>query len=152
VLALVVWIGGLAALGAFAAPAVFDLLGPHAEGRALAGTIFGETLRRFHTATYLCGAVLVISLGARRILGPRPRRCAIRLGVAMVMIGAAVWSGIVLSPQIEQSRQRAGGSPSTLSEEDPRRVDFDRLHALSRSLHIVPVLGGLVLLFFELKD
>ena len=49
VLALVVWIGGLVALGALAAPAAFDVLGARgAEGRALAGSVVGETLRRFN--------------------------------------------------------------------------------------------------------
>ncbi|MGH8637415.1 MAG: DUF4149 domain-containing protein [Burkholderiales bacterium] len=151
-LALVVWIGGLVALGTFAAPATFDVLGPHADGRALAGTIFGETLRRFHLAAYICGAVLLTSLAARRILGPRPRHFAIRLIVAVAIIGAAVWSGMVLSPQMAQARRTAGVSPSALPAEDPRRVEFDRLHGLSGSLQLVPVLGGLALLFFELRD
>jgi hypothetical protein len=154
VLALVFWMGGLAVLGAFAAPAMFELLGTTAEGRALAGKVFGETLTRFHTGAYVCGGVLVASLAARRVLGPRPRHFAIRLIVATIMTGAAVWSGLVVTPRIEEARRAAGAyaSPSALPEGDARRAEFDRLHNVSRWLHLVPVLGGLALLFFELKD
>lgn len=152
VLALVFWIGGLAALGAIAAPAAFDVLGPQAEGRALAGAVFGETLRRFHLASYLCGAIVIVSLAVRGLLGPRPRRFAIRMAVTAMMLGASGWSGMVVSPRIEASRRALGASPSALPEGDARRIQFGRLHGLSTSLQLVPLLGGLVLLFFELKD
>ena len=152
VLALVFWIGGLVALGALAAPAVFDVLGPQPQGRALAGSVFGETLRRFHLGTYASGAVLITSLAARRVLGPRPRPFAFRMGLAVVITSATVWSGMVLSPRIESLRREAGVAPSTLPEADPRRVEFGRAHGLSTSIQFVPLLGGLILLFFELKD
>ena len=75
VLALVFWVGGLVVLGVFAAPAAFDVLETRgAEGRVLAGAVFGETLRRFHIATYAAGGILIVSLLARAVLGPRPMR------------------------------------------------------------------------------
>ncbi|MGH9370254.1 MAG: DUF4149 domain-containing protein, partial [Vicinamibacterales bacterium] len=153
VLALVFWIGGLVALGAFAAPAAFDVLGPRgADGRALAGAVFGETLRRFHLAAYACAAIIVMSLLVRGVLGPRPRRFAIRLAVTAIMAGAGAWSGLVLTPRIHEAQETLGTSPSTLPEGDPRRVEFGRLHGISTSLQLVPLLGGLALLFFELRD
>jgi hypothetical protein len=39
-----------------------------------------------------------------------------------------------------------------LAEGDPRRVAFGRLHAQSTLLQFIPVLGGLALMFWELKD
>jgi len=45
-----------------------------------------------------------------------------------------------------------GGAPSSLPPTDTRRVTFGRLHGLSTGLELVPVLGGLLLLFRELKD
>jgi hypothetical protein len=153
VLALVIWIGGLVALGAFAAPAAFDVLGAlGADGRALAGAVFGETLKRFHTGAYVCGAVIAGSLAVRAVLGPRPRRFSLRMIVTMLMIGAAAWTGFVLIPQIEEARRALGASPSALADGDPARIGFGRLHGLSTLLELVPVLGGLVLLFDELRD
>lgn len=152
VLALVFWIGGLVALGTTAAPATFDVLGPDPQGRALAGSVFGEVLRRFHLGAYAGAAVLIASLAARRILGPRPRPFAVRMTLAVLMTAATMWSGMVLSPRIEQMRRDANGAPSALPETDPRRIEFGRLHGLSTAVQLVPIVGGLILLFFELRD
>src|SRR4029453_3871755 len=102
-LALVVWVGGLVALGALAAPATFDVVAARQlpDGRLLAGAIFGEILRRFHHVAYACGLVLPVSLTARAVLGPRPRRFALRIGVALVMLAAVGYSGLIVSPRIE---------------------------------------------------
>ncbi len=153
VLALAFWIGGLVALGAMAAPAAFDVLGTRGvEGRALAGAVFGETFRRFLTAVYVCGGVIVVSLAARAVLGPRPRRFSLRMLVSIVMLGAAVWTGGALLPRIDDAQRISGTPAAALPEGDPRRVEFRRLHRLSTSLQLVPLLGGLALLFFELKE
>jgi hypothetical protein len=153
-LALVVWAGGLIALGAVAAPSIFDVLIARQipDARLVAGAIFGETLRRFHLVSYACGAVLVCSLAVRAILGPRPRRFAIRLGIASAMLAASLYSGLVVSPRIERLRREVGVSPSSLPAEDPRRAEFGRLHGRSTMLEIIPVLGALVLLAWELRD
>jgi hypothetical protein len=153
VLALVFWIGGLVALGTLAAPAAFDVLGARgAEGRALAGAVFGETLKRFHLVAYAAGGLLIASLAIRAVLGPRPRRFALRLLVAAGMLACAIWTGFVLIPRVESSRRSLGTSPALLPDADPRREAFGRLHGLAGSLQLVPVLGGLFLLFFELED
>jgi len=154
VLAIAVWLGGLIALGFIAAPAVFDVAGARqAEGgRLLAGAMFGEILRRFHLASYVCGGIVAVSLAARAVLGPRPRRFALRLIVAVLMIGASAYSGVVVSRQIASLQQTIQVAPSSLPEGDPRRITFGRLHALSTGLQLIPLVGSLVLLFWELKD
>jgi Domain of unknown function (DUF4149) len=153
-LAIVVWVGGLFALGAIAAPAVFDTVAARQlpDGRLVGGAIFGEILQRFHHVSYICGLVIPLSLAARAVLGPRPRRFAIRMGVAVAMLVATAYSGLVLSPQIARLQSSAAVAPSSLSETDPRRVEFGRLHGLSTVVQLVPLLGGLALLFFESRD
>jgi hypothetical protein len=148
------WVGGLVALGAVAAPAIFDTIAARglADGRVLAGAIFGEALRRFHLVGYACGAVIIGSLVLRAALGPRPAYFSLRLGLACAMVISALYSGLVISPRIERSRIAAGGAPSALAEGDPRRTAFGRLHAVSTLLQLVPVAGGLALLFRELRD
>jgi uncharacterized membrane protein len=153
VLALVLWVGGLLAIGTLAAPAAFDVLGARgAEGRALAGAVVGETLRRFNHAAYLCAGVVLLSLAIRGVLGPRPRRFALRVAGLLVMTAATVYAGVVIAPQIVRVQQAIGAAPSTLDPADPRRIEFGRLHARSAYVQIVPLLGGLALLFFELND
>ncbi|OFW05062.1 MAG: hypothetical protein A3H96_06025 [Acidobacteria bacterium RIFCSPLOWO2_02_FULL_67_36] len=155
VVALTLWVGGLVALGAIAAPSIFDVSALRVEGpagRLLAGAIFGETLRRFHLLTYAAAAVLLISLLTRAVLGPRPRRFAVRVAIAFLMTAATVYAGLVLAPRIGRTQAEIGAAPSTLAETDPRRVEFERLHGASSGLELVPLAGGLLLLFWELKD
>jgi len=153
-LALVVWVGGLVALGGIAAPAIFAVIAGEQVpgGRMLSGTLFGEMLRRFTTVTYGAGGVLMISLIARRILGPRPHRFAWRAGIAAAMLAAAAYGSVVVAARIEGLQREIGAAPSSLPEADPRRVEFGRLHGVSTALQLVPLLGGLVLIFWEIKE
>ncbi len=153
-LTLVIWIGGLVILGAVAAPAIFDVLSARAgaDGRLLAGAVFGETLRRFHLVTYGAAALLLLTLVIRRILGPRPMRFAWRLTIAGLMAIATVTSGWFVAGRIAALQQTIGVAPSTLPPDDPRRAEFGRLHRLSTGLELVPLLGGLALLYWELKE
>jgi hypothetical protein len=152
--ALVVWIGGLLALGAIAAPVIFSVIDARhvADGRLLAGAIFGTILGRFELVEYASGAVLLAALGMRRVLGPRPRHFGLRLAIAVIMLASAGYAGLVVTGEIEAVQARMGGvAPSSLSENDPRRVEFGRLHGLSSGLQLIPLLGGLALMFFELN-
>jgi len=154
-LALTLWVGGLVVLGAIGAPAIFAVLAArHVAGdRVIAGAIFGEILGRFHLLAYACGVVLLGSLVARGVMGPRPIMFAVRLAIAFVMLIATAYSGLIVSANIARVQAEIGAAaPSSLAPEDPRRVAFGRLHALSTGLAVVPVLGGLFLLFRELKD
>ena len=154
-LAITLWVGGLLALGAIGAPAIFDVLAArHVAGdRVIAGAIFGEILGRFHLWAYACSVVLLGTLLVRGIMGPRPIMFAVRLAVAFVMLLATAYSGLIVSAKIARTQAEIGAvPPSSLPEGDPRRVEFGRLHAMSTGLAVVPILGGLFLLFRELKD
>ena len=153
VLALALWTGGLVVIGAVAAPSIFDVLGARgAEGRVLAATVVGALLERFTGIAYGCAAVVLLSLAVRGVLGPRPRRFAYRVAGLLVMIAATVYGSAVLAPRIATLQRSIGTAPSALAPTDPRRVEFGRLHGTSVMLQLVPLLGGLALLFRELKD
>jgi len=153
VLALALWTGGLVVVGAVAAPSIFDVLGARGtEGRVLAGAVVGALLERFTVIAYGCAAVVLLSLAVRAVLGPRPRRFAYRVGGLLLMTAATVYAGAVVAPQIAALQQATCTAPSALAQTDPRRVEFGRLHGTSVSLQLVPLLGGLALLFWELKD
>src|SRR3954469_15559161 len=101
-LALVVWVGGLFALGAIAAPATFDVMALRQvpDGRLLAGAVFGEILRRFFIAACTAGLVVLGSLTLRRILGPKPRHFGFRAGILLLMLAATLYAGIVVAARI----------------------------------------------------
>ena len=153
-LALVVWVGGLLALGGIAAPSIFDVIAEKqlAGGRVLAGALFGEMLNRFTVVSSAAGGVLMLTLLARRILGPRPQRFAWRAGIVAVMLAVTAYASLVIGARIEHLQREIGVAPSSLPDGDPRRVEFGRLHGVSTALQLVPLLGGLALLFWEIKD
>src|SRR5262245_12696640 len=153
-LALVVWVGGLVALGSIAAPATFDVMAARhvADGRALAGAVFGEALRRFFVMSLGAAAVVLLSLTLRRVLGPKPRHFGWRAGVLILMTAASVYAGVVVAGRIATLQASMGVAPSSLPESDPRRIEFGRLHATSTALQLVPLVGGLALIFWELKE
>lgn len=96
VLALVVWLGGMAATNVLAAPTIFAVLeaGAPLVGHDLADKVVRVILARFHYLAYGCGATLLLSIVAMAILGPRPANFAIRTGIIVVMIAVALYSGV----------------------------------------------------------
>jgi hypothetical protein len=68
------------------------------------------------------------------------------------MLAATISSGWYVAGRITRLQQTIGVAPSRLPADDPRRLEFGRLHALSTSLQLVPLLGGLALIFWELKE
>ena len=75
VLALSIWFGGSILIG-LVAPPVSDWL-----------------LQRFFLVSYASGGLLLVSLMAMGLLGPRPSGFAARFGVAAVMFGATYYAG-----------------------------------------------------------
>ena len=152
-LALAVWVGGTIALAAVVAPALFDVLGAAGTGgRLQAATTFGEVLRRFDRIACISGGVILVSLAARAVLGPRPRAFAVRAVIAVLMLAATLWTSYGVAPAIARTQREIGGLPSSLPQNDARRLEFARLHRLATTLGFVPLAGGLTLLFWELKD
>jgi uncharacterized membrane protein len=154
VLALVVWLGGMLILGAIVAPTTFEVLQTSggSQGRELAGAVFGAALARFHYIADGAGALLLLTLGAMRVLGPRPANSGLRAIIVLVMLGVALYSGIVVLRQIDAVQAAAGGLPSRLPEGDQRRVRFDALHLLSTRLMMFNIAGALVLLYWEARE
>lgn len=154
VLALVVWLGGMIVLGAVVAPATFEVLqaADPDTGRLLAGELFGTLIANFHYVAYAAGGVLLVTLAAMALLGPRPRGFAVRASIIGVMLLVAAYSGFGVLREIEAIQQEVGGLPSRLPETDARRMRFDTLHELSTRLMMINIAGALVLLYWEARD
>ena len=154
VLALAVWLGGMAILGAVVAPTIFQTLqGADPEGgRALAGLAFGAMLARFHYIAYGCGILLLVMLIIMAVLGPRPKAFAVRCALVFAMLAVAVYSGVAVLGEIDAIQQEVGGLPSRLPAGDARRIRFDELHQLSTRLMMVNLLGALVLVYWEAAE
>jgi len=150
-LALVAWLGGMILLGALVAPTTFQVLQASApeHGRALAGELFGVILARFHYFAYAAGAVLLLTLAAMALLGPRPRGFAVRTAIVAAMPAVAIYSGVVVLGRVAAIQHEVGILPSQLPAGDARRVRFDELHTLSTRLMMLNIIAALALLFWE---
>jgi hypothetical protein len=154
VLALVVWLGGMVVLGAVVAPTTFEVLqaSEPVAGRALAGELFGVTLARFHYIAYGAGLVLLVSLTAMAVLGPRPAHFLVRTMIVTAMLSVALYSGFVVLGGIDEIQREVGTLPSRLPATDERRVRFDALHQLSTRLMMLNMVAALVLLYWEARE
>ena len=154
VLALVTWLGGMIVLGALVAPATFQVLEmvQGAEGRELAGAVFGAIIGRFHYVAYGSGAVLLLSLAAIAVLGPRPKQYAVRSAIIAAMLGISLYSGLIVLSTINDIQRDAGGSVSHLPSDDARRIRFDELHLLSTRLMMLNMAGAMILLYWETRE
>ena len=154
VLALVVWLGGMVILGALIAPTTFQVLQSiePSTGRALAGEVFGVIIARFHYVSYAAGGLLLVTLAAMALLGPRPAGFAVRSVLIACMLAVALYSGLVVLDRIDAVQQDAGGLVSRLPAGDTRRVRFDELHLLSTRLMMLNAAGALALLYWEARD
>lgn len=152
--ALAVWIGGLAALGGVGAPAAFDVMAVSdpVHGREVAGQLFGTMLLRFQYVAWGAAVVLIASLALRAALGPRPRRTAIRIWTVVAMVAISLFTVFVIFPEIDAIRATVDGSVAALPEGDARRIAFGQWHAMSTGLMLLTAVLGLGLMWAEGRD
>ena len=148
------WVGGLAALGFVAAPAIFATLeqADPTGGRTLAGMVFGAVFSRFQYISLAIGGVLIGLLILRALLGPRPLRLAWRVWTVAAMLGFTIATAFYIAPRIDRLRQETTGTMAALPDTDPRKAEFGRLHGISNILMLATLLGGVGLIWMEARD
>jgi len=154
VVALVLWVGGLVSAGALVAPSVFGVLQAWnpMDGRVLAGQVFGEVLIRVTWLSYIMAGVMFITLTLHRLLGARPLKYGIRVGIMAVMLIMMMAMGFYLIPAVNAIQAQVNGPVSELAATDARRIEFDRLHGLSNILFSITAIGGLALCWWEARE
>ena len=141
VMALAVWIGGLVALGACAAPLVFKIVPAPFSGEAM-----GAVFRRFDGIAIAC-AVVVLGCEAVRIWvreGSATTFERLRGLLAVTAAGAAIYGGVELSPSIVALH--AAGAVRGVGENG---IKLDRIHDLAEAVAKVEVTVGFFLLALQ---
>lgn len=154
VVALVLWVGGLIVAGAIVAPSVFGVLQAWdaAQGRVLAGQVFGEVLLRLTWLSYAMGAVMFVTLTLHRLLGARPIKYGVRVAIMGLMLSTMAATGLYVIPRVNAIQAQVAGPVSQLAATDPLRMEFDRLHGASNILFAITAIGGLALCFWESRE
>lgn len=144
IIAITIWVGGMAALSFIVAPAIFQT----AASRDSAGKTFGTILRRFHPVMYACGLLILAAAGMRWAGAFRNKLYApelTRYVIALIMLVLALYSGLVISKKLDRLRTSMTAGIDRVPKEDPRRVEFNRLHALSTTIMAFNLLLGLAM-------
>jgi len=141
VLALSIWVGGLVALGACAAPLVFKIV-----PAPLSGDAMGAVFRRFDGLAM--GAAVVVSgceavrMWAREGAATTTER--IRAALVVVTAAAAIYWGVRLSPSIVALH--ASGAVRGFGEGG---AELERLHEQAEAVAKTEVTLGLLLLALQ---
>ncbi len=152
IIAITVWVGGMAALAFIAAPAIFQTT----QSREQAGRTFGLILTRFHPVMYACGAAILVA-GLMRWAGSFNHQLyaseITRYAIAGIMLGIALYSGLAISRKLDALRSRMSSGIDHTPKDDPRRVEFNKLHRHSTTLMAFNLLLGFAMaVMFALED
>ena len=140
-LALIVWLGAEIFFPVVAA-VTFTQLAPDTHA---AGTIVGTLLRILHGIGLVSGIVLLALLAlapAWGIFKARPALAAMIL--VLVMVGLTAYSQYGIIPAMEKDRLAVGGVMDAAAQDNPARIDFNRLHQRSTHVEGAVLLLGLV--------
>jgi uncharacterized membrane protein len=140
-LAIALWIGGMAFFSFLAAPSIFHVL-PREE----AGKVVADIFPKYYWQGIICGAV---ALAASVVLGVRDRwnmPLVVRTVMIGVMLIGVLYSVIILQPQIQAVKGQITSFES-LAPTDPLRLEFGRLHGRSFSVNAAVLLLGVVVVF-----
>ena len=131
---LALWLGAAILVAAVVAPAAFAVL----PSRSLAGSLIGRVL----PAVFISGIVAAIIAAACEMTVSRTR-FSIRMTAPLIALAAGcAIAQFVVGPRIERIRVAVGGSIDALTETDPNRVMFGKLHAFSVLSLGVAMLGA----------
>jgi hypothetical protein len=130
---LTLWLGASVFFAGAVAPAAFAVL----STPSLAGALVGRLL----PPLFLSGVAIALAILAIEASWPRAGR-RIRVVAASTMLAACAIAEFIVGQQIDRLRNNAGRPLSELATEDPRRVAFGRLHALSVAALAVAMLAA----------
>jgi hypothetical protein len=145
-LSLAIWLGGIIFFAFVLAPTVFSVL----PTRNLAGMVVSRSLARLHWIGLFSGiAYLVLSLVLSR-LGGAFQPFALRHLLVLLMIALVLIAQFGISGKMNRLRADMGVIDS-VAEDDPRRLEFNRLHVWSTRAEGTILILGLAVLFLTTR-
>lgn len=123
ILLLAAWLGAALFFAAAVAPAAFQVL----PTRTLAGALVGRTLPVLFISGLVVGGIVI----ALDLAGGRAAPGIWRTVGASLVVIATFIAQFIVGTRIERVRRSIPGALDALAADDPRRVAFGRLHAMS---------------------
>jgi len=149
-LGMVVWVGGLVFFAFVEAPTAFHVMGTNQQFALL----IGDSISGLNRLGHMAGLVFLL---ATVVLWTRSTTLArkllpVEIGLVVLMIGATIYVQQSIIPAMERDRAAVGGDITSVTESNPARADFDRLHPLSEKMEgsaLLLGLGVIALMAFE---
>ena len=140
-LLLAVWIGAALLFTVVVAPAAFAVL----PTRTLAGALVGRVLPAIFYAGVVIGSLIVLLdiIGRTGSWG--------RTAAGAVSALACAVAQLVVGTRIDRLRAAIGGPLDALAGDDPRRVEFGKLHAISVGWLGVAMLAAIIALTLAVR-
>ena len=144
-LCLGLWLGADAFLSFVVAPGAFRTL----ESRDAAGLLVGYALARLHFAGVFLGLIfLAVRLLRTRDFGSFTTAAATCVVLMVVLTAASQFTVSTRMAQLKKEMVSVDNTP----EDDPRRVEFNRLHQRSVMLESLVLLTGLAGMFLLVRE
>ena len=125
----VLWVGGVAFLPIVAATAFKAL--PSVN---IAGLLVRNVLQALHIEGLVLGSALLVLIAFAGIVKAYGREVIGPLLCVVSMLLLTAWSQFVIIPPMEKDRLAVGGDIAAASPQDPRRLEFNRLHRASEQV------------------
>ena len=148
VFALGTWVGSIFYFSAAVAPGAFRVL----PSQDLAGVLVEFTLRRLHTLGVLAGIVFLLASAGLALSASGARRSVLlpSIGVVIMVVLTVISQHVVIRRMMELRREM--GSVAATPKDDPKRVEFDKLHGVSVHLEGATLLIGFASLFLTVRS
>src|SRR5438270_12395244 len=138
---LALWIGAALLFALGVAPAAFAVL----PTRSLAGALVGRVLPViFYAGVIIGAAIVVLDLASRSATWTRT-------GAAGIAAVSCALAQLVVGTRIDRLRASIGAPLDALAVDDPRRVAFGRLHAVSVGWLGVAMLAAVLALVLAVR-
>ena len=139
------WLGGILFLSFALAPAAFGTLASPDE----AGALVGLVLARLHSFGCIAGVIfLLAAVFEARSLRALLRPAALCVILMLALTAASRWG---VTPRMASLRAQMVSVDRT-PRDNPRRVEFGRLHRISVNLESGVLLLGLAALFLTVRN
>lgn len=147
VFALGTWVGSIFYFSAAVAPGAFRVL----PSQDLAGVLVEFTLRRLHTLGVIAAIVFLFASAGLAISASVPGKSLLlpSVGIAVMLVLTVVSQHVVIRRMMDLRREMVSVVATPL--DDPRRVEFDRLHRVSVQLEGATLLIGFASLFLTVR-
>ena len=146
-MSLVVWLGGIIFFSFVVAPALFSIL----TSRELAGAVVQRSLTMLHWIGIVSALVFLIASTLDALNTPGVQFGVTRNILMTIALALTLTSQFAVTRTMQRLHSEMG-PVDAVAANDPRRVEFNRLHTASTALEGGVLLLGLVTLVLVAKE